>query len=273
MRLLKLHGLGNDFLVLLDEGSVGPVAPERVRALCHRWTGVGADGLIRSERAGEGTITFSLINADGRAAEMSGNGARCLGLAAVREGWWADRSHPLVLTTPVGDRQVDWQGGDLEAAQLRVGMGVVGPFGDASDLGRVLPDAPDEEGAAYGWMVSVGNRHAVGLFEGTLPAISDVEPALSRIEVGGPSDMNYEFVVRGPEPEALTMIVRERGAGWTQACGTGSVAAAWAANRQGWVGHLVTVHNPGGAVQVDLSGTEARLTGPAVFVAAIDVPS
>jgi diaminopimelate epimerase len=68
------------------------------------------------------------------------------------------------------------------------------------------------------------------------------------------------------------MVVRERGAGWTQACGTGSVAVAWAAHQQGWVGDVVTVHNPGGTVQVELVGLEAMLIGPAVFVAAVDVP-
>ncbi len=266
MRLLKLHGLGNDFLVLLDDGSAGPLAPGRSRALCHRRTGIGADGLIRSERAEGGAVTFELRNADGSAAEMSGNGARCLGLAAARAGWWTDRSVPLVVRTPAGERALDWQGGDLIEARLRVAMGEVSTSRDPADRGHGLGD-----GAWRAWPVMVGNPHAVALIEGGLPTVEELDAGLGEIEPGGPSDVNYEFVVRGPEVGAVTMVVRERGAGWTRACGTGSVAAAWAAHQQGWVGRLVTVHNPGGAVQVDLSGPEARLTGPAVFVAAVDV--
>ena len=265
MRLLKLHGLGNDFLVLLDDGSLGPVAPERARALCARRTGVGADGLIRSERQDEGAIGFELLNADGSAAEMSGNGSRCLGLAAARAGWWEDRRRPLVVRTSAGERRLDWEGGDLHQASVRVGMGKVAALGRPADFGAPLA------ASSWGWMVTVGNPHAVALIDGKLPPIDELEDVLGSIEPGGPNDMNYEFVVRGPEVGALTMVVRERGAGWTQACGTGAVAAAWAAHQQGWVDEVVTVHNPGGSVEVDVSGPEASLTGPAVFVADVDV--
>ncbi len=268
MRLSKLHGLGNDFLVLLDDGSMGPVAAERSRALCDRRRGVGADGLIRSEGLGRGLISFELSNADGSPAEISGNGARCLGLAAARAGWWEDRSRPLVLRTTVGERRLDWQGGDLAEASLRVGMGAVAA-GPPSEWW-----AYDLAGAAGDWKgrpVRVGNPHAVALIEGELPPLEELEALLAKTELGGPDDVNHEFVVRGPGAGELTMVVRERGAGWTQACGTGSVAAAWAALQEGWVGPLVTVHNPGGTVQVDLSQPEARLTGPAVFVAAVEV--
>jgi len=264
MHLSKLHGLGNDFLVLLDDGSGGSVAPERARALCHRHTGVGADGLIRSERLGGGAITFALSNADGSPAEMSGNGARCLALAAARAGWWEDTGRPLVLRTPAGERRLEWQGGDLDEASLRVGMGPVRSFGDPADRGRRL--VADGDGSR-GWMVDVGNPHAVALLDGPMPERRELEV----VTTAEAADVNYEFVVRGPEVGAVTMVVHERGVGWTRACGTGSVAAAWAAHQQGWVGRLVTVHNPGGAVQVDLSGPEARLTGPATFVATVKV--
>ena len=264
MRLFKLHGLGNDFLVLLDDGSWGPVAAGQAAALCRRNTGVGADGLIRSERLGGGALSFALSNADGSPAEMSGNGARCLALAAARAGWWEDTGQPLVLRTPVGERRLEWQGGDLDEASLRVGMGPVRSFGDPADRGRRLVANGD---GSCGWMVDVGNPHAVALLEGPMPGREELEV----VTTADAAQVNYEFVVRGPEVGAVTMIVHERGVGWTRACGTGSVAAAWAAHQQGWVGRLVTVHNPGGTVQVDLSGPEARLTGPAVFVATVEV--
>ena len=232
MRLFKLHGLGNDFLVLLDDGSWGPVSAGHAAALCRRDTGVGADGLIRSERLGGGAVSFALSNADGSPAEMSGNGARCLGLAAARAGWWEDTGRPLVLRTPVGERRL----------------------------------VADGDGSC-GWMVDIGNPHAVALLEGPMPGREELEV----VTTADAAPVNYEFVVRGPEVGAVTMVVHERGVGWTQACGTGSVAAAWAAHQQGWVGRLVTVHNPGGSVQVDLSGPEASLIGPAAFVATVEV--
>lgn len=269
MRLSKLHGLGNDFLVLLDHGSCGPVAPGRVRDLCERRTGVGADGLIRSERLESGLLSFELSNSDGSAAEMSGNGARCLGLAAARAGWWEDRAQPLGLRTPAGERQLGWQAGDLASASLCVEMGGVLSGAGRSGWAYDLADAPTAHWT--GWSVQVGNPHAVALIDGDLPPAEELDALLAKVEPGGPSDINYEFVVRGPGEGSIIMVVRERGAGWTQACGTGSVAAAWAALQQGWVGSEVTVHNPGGAVQVDLSGAEARLAGPVVFVADVEV--
>ncbi len=273
MRLCKLHGLGNDFLVLLDDGSAGSdglVAPGCAMALCHRRTGVGADGLIRSEQLGGGAVSFELLNADGSPAEMSGNGARCLGLAAARAGWWQDRSQPLALRTPVGERLLEWQGGDLGQASLRVGMGPVRALSGPAEQRRQLFAGGD---GSREWPVDVGNPHVVALLDGPMPALGELERVLGPVRAcgpGGAGDFNYEFVVQGPEEGALTMVVNERGVGWTQACGTGSVAAAWAAHQQGWTGRLVTVHNPGGAVQVDLSEPEARLTGPAVFVATVE---
>ncbi len=270
MRFSKLHGLGNDFLVLLDDGTTGPLTAERAAALCHRRSGVGADGLIRSERIEGGAVSFELLNADGGPAEMSGNGARALGLAAARAGWWEDRSQPLVLHTKVGARLLEWLGGGLEEARLAAAMGVVRPLDDAGPLWEVL-DGSVTGGSWYGWAVDVGNPHAVALIDGKLPSPAELDDALAPLDALRPDAFNHEFVVRGPEAQALTLVVRERGAGWTQACGTGSVAAAWAAHEQGWVGSLVTVHNPGGSVQVDLSGPEARLAGPVTHIADVEV--
>ena len=85
MRLTKHHGLGNDFLVLLDLAGVHPVTPAIVVALCDRRTGVGADGLIRATAGTDGAdITMELHNADGSLAEMSGNGIRCLAQAVFQ---------------------------------------------------------------------------------------------------------------------------------------------------------------------------------------------
>src|SRR5687768_6362973 len=105
MRLTKHHGLGNDFLVLLDLDGTRPVSPEDAVALCDRRTGIGADGLLRATRGTDGAdITMELLNADGSLAEMSGNGIRCLAQAVFQAGL----ATPPVLTvaTDAGLRTV-----------------------------------------------------------------------------------------------------------------------------------------------------------------------
>src|SRR5690606_40267631 len=115
MRLTKHHGLGNDFLVLLDAGDVRPPTPDEVRALCDRRRGIGADGLIRATRPGEsdapGVVAImQLTNADGSPAEMSGNGNHCLAQALGMAGWAPGRRLPI--GTAAGRRTVtvhDWK--------------------------------------------------------------------------------------------------------------------------------------------------------------------
>ena len=87
MRLTKHHGLGNDFLVLLDLDGIHPVSAERAVALCDRRTGLGADGVLRVTAGTAGAdVTMELLNADGSRAEMSGNGIRCLTQAVLQAG-------------------------------------------------------------------------------------------------------------------------------------------------------------------------------------------
>ncbi len=87
MRLTKHHGLGNDFLVLLDLDGIHPVSAEEAIDLCDRRTGIGADGLLRVTAGTDGAdVTMQLRNADGSVAEMSGNGIRCLAQAVFQAG-------------------------------------------------------------------------------------------------------------------------------------------------------------------------------------------
>ncbi len=251
--LTKMHGLANDFLV-----GLGVQADEAVaRRLCERHTGLGADGLIVSRRLGPHgpAFDFRLWNADGSQAEMSGNGMRCLAHVALDAGWIGE-GRPFEVATPAGIRRVSVE---------RRGDGVT--WGEV-DMGTVgLEDAGPVCNVGNGRMfVIVGNPHLVVL--GPDPAGVDVGalgPMLERSVDGG---VNVEFVTLGPDPDTVTMRVWERGVGETQACGTGSVAAAAAMHRWGRVGSAVTVNQPGGSVSVTLSadGT-ATLAGPSHKVA------
>jgi diaminopimelate epimerase len=110
-----------------------------------------------------------------------------------------------------------------------------------------------------GELVDVGNPHRVVIVD-DLTAVSTEDPSI-----------NVEFVRPGPEPDAVTMRVFERGVGETQACGTGACAAAAVAFRRGLVGRRVVVHQPGGDAEVTLAedGT-ATLAGPAEFVCSVE---
>ena len=237
MKLEKYHGLGNDFLVLLDLDGLHPVDGATARALCDRHTGVGADGLIRVT-AGP---TMELYNADGGRAEMSGNGIRCLALALVDAG--LEPGPEITIATDAGPRRVRFD--DDRTISVDMGTARVGP------------------GPGHSLLVDMGNPHAV--LEVQDPYDADLGREARRF--GG--DLNLELVAAGPGPDELTMRVWERGVGETLACGTGACAAAVAAHQWGMVGAKVTVHQPGGAVEVDLSGPQIVLTGPAVWVCSV----
>ncbi len=249
MKLEKYHGLGNDFLVLLDLDGLHPVDGAMARALCDRHTGVGADGLIRVTAGPTPTpFKMELYNADGGRAEMSGNGIRCLALALVDAG--LDVGPELAIDTDAGPRRVVIVHHDgPHQSTISVDMGV----------------ATVEPGPGSSLLVDMGNPHAV--IEVQDPYDADLGRELRRLGL----DVNLELVAPGPGPDELTMRVWERGVGETLACGTGACAAATAAHKWGMVGDKVTVHQPGGAVQVDLGGEQIVLTGPAVWVCSVEV--
>ncbi|GAC1309065.1 MAG: diaminopimelate epimerase [Acidimicrobiales bacterium] len=260
IRLTKHHGLGNDFLVLLEPPpDVDLVA--LARHLCDRRRGVGADGLLVARPAGESAdVTMELRNADGGRAEMSGNGIRCFAQAVWEAGLVT--GDVLRVATDAGlrtVRMVDRPGPAVVRAS--VDMGSVKVVGDATEwVGGSVQAAA---------LVDAGNPHLVLLD----PSVAEVGVSTRgpEIERSFPEGVNVEWI--WPQaPGELILRVWERGAGETQACGTGSCAAAAAAASWDHVGSKVIVHNPGGDVTVELGeGESAVLTGPAQRVATVEV--
>jgi len=259
LHLTKHHGAGNDFLVLIDLVGGPPLDPALVRALCDREFGVGADGVIRV-LPGEGgaDLAMDLRNADGGVAEMSGNGMRCLAQAGVEAGLVVPPAFTVMTLT--GVRGVEYRAGDSPGtaeASVEMGVPVLGP------------DQPQRFAERRARQVDMGNPHLVLL--GPDPAdvdVAEVGNGLQEMVAGG---VNVEFIAVGPGPDAITLRVWERGVGETQACGTGSVAAAAAAASWGLVGQCVDVHNPGGTLQVSLESPGTRLSGPVHKVADVEV--
>ncbi|GAA4815869.1 diaminopimelate epimerase [Tomitella cavernea] len=283
MDFVKGHGTENDFLVLPDDDGRIDLAPATVSALCDRRRGLGADGVLRVARAGAlvaaGVLTPGLPdgvgehdwfmdyrNADGSVAEMCGNGVRVFAHYLCASG--REERDAFVVGTRAGGRAVTMVGARDFAAQARVSveMGPVTGFGESSvNLGGAggmrLP----------GLAVDVGNPHLVsvvtGLDDAGLAAL-DIASVPAFDAALFPDGVNVEVVtpLRGG---AVAMRVHERGVGETRSCGTGTVAAAFAALRaEDRSAGTVEVAVPGGAVTVTV-GTDGRavLEGPSVLVA------
>lgn len=255
LTLAKYHALGNDFLVLLagahdDHGDLGDLdARALARAACDRRRGVGADGLIvaTTGAGGEAEVAMLLHNADGSRAEMSGNGIRCLAQAVVDAGLLTGPD--LRIRTDAGVRLV------TVAPESEPGLRHV-----TVDMGPATVSVT-EPGRAD---VDMGNPHLVLL---TRDAAT-----VDLLELGRRHpEVNVEVIAPAPEADSLVLRVHERGVGVTEACGTGSCAAAAAARLWGLVGDRVLVHNPGGDVTVDLRPDTVLLTGPTRYVARVEL--
>ena len=259
LTLTKHHGLGNDFLVLLDPGAEVEVPPALAAALCHRREGVGADGLLHVVKAGDGVdLELTVWNADGSVAETSGNGLRCMAQAAVDAGL---ASPDLLVRTGGAIRHLRVEPESAPGLrEVQAGMGMV-------SLGEEESRLLEQLGASRARRADTGNPHIVWLVE-EQPQPRWLEVA-SRDIPGGPANAEAIALVGS---DHLRMWVWERGAGQTQACGSGSVASAAVARSWGLVGDTVRVTNPGGDLVVNLGpNNEATLTGPAKFIGRVEV--
>ena len=261
LTLTKHHGLGNDFLVVFHPG-VDDLPSLAARA-CDRRRGIGADGLLVGESADGFSARMTLFNADGSRAEMSGNGIRCFAqaLAARRGDTGAQR-----ILTDAGERCVTlFATDDPRTIEASVDMGAIEPI-DAPVEWDTLGCHPDRPVMH----LSLGNPHSVvGVDD-----VSVVELLALGLKV---PQVNLEIVEAGERQHEIRMRVHERGAGITEACGTGACAAAYAAAKWGLAtprdGKLVVIMD-GGSATVTLDSPEpghATLTGPATYIATAEI--
>jgi diaminopimelate epimerase len=258
---LKGHGTENDFVVLPDVDATLDLTASRVRALCDRRRGLGADGVLRVVRAkavadrpadvdgvDDDVWFMDYRNADGSVAEMCGNGVRLFARYLVEAGLEPDAE--FVVGSRAGARPV----------VVHPDRTVTVHMGPVRILGRSAASLPGRE--FPGVAVDVGNPHLVCVLPGGLDELDlTVQPGHDRALF--PNGVNVEFAVPG-EPGRVRMRVHERGVGETRSCGTGTVAVA-AAVLAG--PGALEVEVPGGRVRVTVDEDGSTLTGPAVFVA------
>jgi len=248
MRFAKLHGLGNDF-VLLDLRQGGePLPAARAIELCDRRLGIGADGVLTLLPGPRMLVQ----NADGSIPEMCGNGARCAALWIATEGGARAASTTVPLLTGAGPRLCKVSSDSGRAGLVEVEMG----FAEVSAV-RALPGFEAVP-------VSMGNPHRVIFSGGDISLLAREQgPALCVSE-----NANIEFVER-LGPQCYAVAVFERGAGLTQACGTGAcaVAAAAVARGEAMRGEDIEVRLPGGPLSVRVSeDNRVLMRGPAQLV-------
>lgn len=277
-KFTKMHGAGNDFVVLDGVRQSITMTPERARALADRHFGIGADQILLVEPStrADADFRYRIFNADGSEVEHCGNGARCF-VRFVHEQSLSDRN-PLRAEIATGILVLDE--GDDE--QVTVDMGSTRfdpaalPFDTAGlashrqgddtlwhlDLPNVPAGLPD---SVHVSAVAISNPHAV-------QQVDDVDTA--PVEILGPLIEHHPRFARRVnvgfmqvvDRQTIRLRVYERGAGETLACGTGACAAVAAGIRRGLLASPVRVHARGGILCVDWNGERLRMTGPAASV-------
>ena len=268
LQFSKMHGIGNDFVVVDGRSEAFALDTAQIRALGDRHTGVGFDQLLSIERARDPSCAFyyGVWNSDGSPSGQCGNGVRCVAAWLHRAGAVAI-GDTLRIESPSGPVTVRLLG----AREVTVDMGE--PIFEPARIPFQSPVAADSydlhlgDGTLSIGAVSMGNPHAVVVVDDLRdPALDRLGPLLTAHDRFA-HQVNAGFV-QLLDRAHLGLRVHERGAGWTRACGTGACAAMAVLHRRGAVDDRVQVDLPGGRLRIDWAGPGQSLwmTGPAAFV-------
>jgi diaminopimelate epimerase len=277
LKFTKMHGAGNDFVVLDGYSQDLALTPERVRALADRHFGIGADQLLLVEKPTVEGVDFRyrIFNCDGGEVEHCGNGARCF-VKFVRDRKLTDSNRVRVqvqkgtITLVVqenGEVVVDMDRPEFEPALVPFNANGLEGHREGNDTLWPL----DVNGARR-WVsvVSMGNPHAVQVVDDVEAYPVKAEGAVIETHARFPNKVNAGFMQIVSRNE-VKLRVFERGAGETLACGTGACAAVAAGIRRGLLDSPVKVHAHGGLLTIAWDGASdesAALTmaGPATTV-------
>ena len=266
IQFTKMHGLGNDFVVINAISQSIDLSTEQIKKLSNRHFGVGCDQLLLVEKATDSRAEFRyrVFNADGGEVEQCGNGARCFAIFVREQGLTKNTIIPVETAGGLIELRV-------EKDQVTVDMG------EPNFQPKSLPFSAEQQEATYNLMVngaeytigavSMGNPHAV-------LAVSDIDNA-DVANIGAaiehhplfPQRVNVGFM-QIIDRSKIRLRVFERGAAETLACGTGACAAVAIGRMRGDLDENVTVQLPGGELHIHWQGEGQKLlmTGPATTV-------
>ena len=263
----KMHGLGNDFVVIDATSQPIELSMEQIRFLADRRFGVGCDQVLLVEPPLQSNVdfTYRIFNADGGEVEQCGNGARCFARYVRDHGLTRKTNISVATRAGVITLHVETDG------QITVDMGEPRfepeaiPF-DAAARAEVYPLKLATAEVEVG-VVSMGNPHAVLRVEQVDSAPVSSQGAEIETHPRFPRRVNVGFM-QVVDRQHIRLRVYERGAGETLACGTGACAAVVVGRQRGWLDDKVTVSLPGGNLKIQWSGEghPVMMTGPAVSV-------
>ncbi|WP_460713677.1 diaminopimelate epimerase [Lysobacter terrae] len=268
LRFSKMHGAGNDFVVIDLRKDGGALDADLCRALGDRHKGVGCDQILTIEapRSEQAVASYRIWNSDGSLARQCGNGARCVAAWLLRDG--TARGDHFDVDSPVDTHHVE----RLPDGCFRIAMGVP-RFAPADVPLHGFDAARDEYVLEYNdalftfGAVSMGNPHAVLEVDDVDAAPVDAVGPLLQSLPAFPDSVNVGFAQVAAR-DRVRLRVYERGAGETLACGSGACAAAVVLMRWGQIDRDVTIALPGGELQIAWPRDDAPVTmaGPAAFV-------
>lgn len=268
LKFSKMHGLGNDFVVIDTINQSVEITPSQIHFLADRRFGIGCDQLLLVEKTATAGADFKyrIFNSDGSEVAQCGNGVRCFARFVTEKG-----------LTDKGTIAVETESGIVypslqKNGEVKVDMGL--PRLDPTDV----PFVSDEQADSYELsltngqnitigVVSMGNPHAIMLVEDVATAAVTILGPLIESHADFPERVNAGFM-EVVNREQIKLRVYERGVGETQACGTGACAAVVSGIQRGLLSREVQVSLPGGKLHIIWPADDqaVRMTGPATHV-------
>lgn len=269
LKFSKMHGLGNDFMVVDLITQRAHFSQETIQQLANRHTGIGFDQLLLVEHPGQPHVDFKyrIFNSDGSEVENCGNGARCFARFVYDQRLTGKRN----MLVEAGDGLMKLSLTDDQQVMVDMGAPILEPD-------RIPFDAPEYQtkyeisaegiGSIQLGAVSMGNPHAVIRVDDVTQAPVEHWGPIIEPHPSFPNKVNAGFM-QVVDSHHINLRVFERGVGETRACGTGACAAVVSGQLRGWLKQGVTVSLTGGDLFIDWDGNPAshvRMTGPATHV-------
>jgi diaminopimelate epimerase len=268
MRFVKYHALGNDYIVWDPAYAGKKLTPSQVRLLCHRTEGVGSDGVLLGPLKSSGeAFSVRIFNPDGSEAEKSGNGLRIFSRYLWDQGMV--RGDPFTILTLGGavKAQVHKRGRDvtLDMGRLSFDSTLIPVEGPPREVINETILVDDEE--LRFCAATIGNPHCVVLRDEVSAEEAKKWGPLIEVDPRFPNRTNVQFM-KILDRGNIRIEIWERGAGYTLASGTSSSAAAGVAHKLGLCDPRVSVHMPGGTIQIAISaGFMISMKGPVTRIA------
>ncbi|MDD3251835.1 MAG: diaminopimelate epimerase [Lachnospiraceae bacterium] len=264
----KYHGLGNDYLIYNPEQNPFPLTAKRVRLICNRNIGVGADGILEGPLFGEDGLDVRIWNPDGSLAEKSGNGIRIYA-KYLKDAGYVEKKHVTIQTAggPVRVEFLTETGGKLTVSMGKLSfwsneIPVTGKRREVIDETMTFNEIPYKTTC-----VSIGNPHCVIFLKEISKKIVCRIGRYSETAEYFPDRINTT-IMNVIDRTHIEIETYERGAGYTLASGTSCCAAAGVAHRLGLVDPKTYVKMPGGVMEIEIEEDgEVHMTGEVRYVA------